>query len=947
LLTRKLAGRCSAAASQQLSEDTMQRHATKLKLIAAVVSGAFLIGGLSACGRTQSTESLLTDAKQYQQKGDLKAALIQLKNAVEKSPENADARLQLAMLQLKMGDNASAEKEARKARSLGIKADVALPLEGRAMAQQGRFKEMLETITPELAAHSAPLLSLRGDALLATGKPEDAKAAYDQALALNPNSGDALLGMARHAMASNDRDAAERYALEAVAKDANNPEVWMFRGALLRFNGKPDEALAAYDKVLALDPQHRTAHIEKAYIDISRGKFAEAKTEIDAADKAAPGSLLVTYTRGLYEFSQGKFAAAQEAVQKVLKSAPEHMPSVLLAGASEMNLGATQQAEQHLRKYLESNPNDIYARKLLAQTLLKSSQPADAAAALAPVLKEPTQDAQLLALAGESYMQVRDFNKATAYLEKATALAPKAAALHTSLGLSRLGQGDNEKGLSELELAASLDPKSAQATMALVQTEMNLKHFDKALAAAQALEKQQPDNPQVYNLKGAVYLIKGDAANARAAFEKAVAVQPTFFPAISNLSRLDLQEHKPEAAKQRFEKLLEKDKNNYGAMAALGELALMQKHPEEATAWFEKGSNANPDAVLPAVKLGTHYLHTNQAPKALALARKLLVANPTNADLLELQGQAQVATKDPSAALETYSKLVNVLPKSAAAQLRLAGVHMLLKNDAAAADDLKRAVELQPEFMPARMAQIELALRNKQPDEALAKARQIQKLNEKAPVGYAVEGDVLLAQGKAAQALPAYEKALSIAQSPELLVKVAQTMSMAGKGKEAQARAAQWLKEHPNDALVAMFLADRSLASKEYKPAISLLEGVIKQNPNNPVALNNLAWAYQQEKDPRALGTAEQAFKVGGENPGVMDTLGWMLVEQGNTARGLPLLQKASGLSPDSPEIRYHLAVTLHKSGDKQGARKELNQLLAQNKPFAQIEEARALLKTL
>jgi putative PEP-CTERM system TPR-repeat lipoprotein len=926
----------------------MPRHASKLTLIAAVVSGAFLIGGgLSACGRTQTAESLLAEAKQYQQKGDLKAALIQLKNAVEKSPENGEARMQLATLQLKMGDFLSAEKEARKARSLGIAVDNALPLQGKAMALQGRFKELLDEITPELAARSAPLLSLRGDALLATGKRDEAKQAYEQALGLNPNAGDALLGLARQALSQNDPDTSERYLADAMAKDPNNPEVWMFRAAMLRLSGKPDEALSAYDKVLALQPQHRTAHVEKAYIDISRGKFAEAKAEIDAAEKAAPGSLLVIYTRGLYEFSQGKFAAAQEAVQKVLKSAPEHMPSILLAGASEMNLGATQQAEQHLRKYLENNPNDVYARKLLAQTLLKSAQPADAAAALAPVLKESTQDPQLLALAGESYMQVRDFDKASAYLEKASALAPKAAALHTSLGLSKLGQGDHAKGLSELELATTLDPKSAQATMALVQTEMSLKHYDKALAAVESLEKQQPDNPQVHNLKGAVYLVKGDSANARAAFEKAVALQPTFFPAVTNLTRLDLQENKPEVAKQRFEKVLEKDKNNYGAMAALGELALLQKHTDEATSWFEKGSNANPEAVVPAVKLGIHYLRINQPQKALALARKYLTANPTNPDLLELQGQAQVATKDAAAALETYSKLVNVLPKSAPAQLRLAGVHMLLKNDAAAADDLKRAVELQPDFVPARLAQIELALRTNRTDDALAMARQLQKQNDKLAVGYAVEGDVLLVQKKPAQALPAYEKSLSISKSPEMLVKIAQVMAMNGKGKEAQARAAQWLKEHPNDALVSMFLADRSLAGKEYKPAISLLENVLKKNPNDPVALNNLAYAYQQEKDPRALGTAEQAFKLAGENPGVMDTLGWMLVEQGNTARGLPLLQKASGLAPNAPEIRYHLAVGLHKSGDKQGARKELDKLLADNKPFAQLEEARALLKTL
>jgi Flp pilus assembly protein TadD len=101
-----------------------------------------------------------------------------------------------------------------------------------------------------------------------------------------------------------------------------------------------------------------------------------------------------------------------------------------------------------------------------------SSQPADAAATLEPALKgAPTQDAQLLALAGESYMQVRDFSKASTIWKKRRAGA-QGGWLYTSLGLSRLAQGDQARGLSELEMATSLDPKSTQATMALVQTEM-------------------------------------------------------------------------------------------------------------------------------------------------------------------------------------------------------------------------------------------------------------------------------------------------------------------------------------------------------------------------------------------------------------------------------------------------------------------------------------------
>lgn len=925
----------------------MPRHASKLKLSAALLSSAFLMAGLSACSNNQSTETLLAEAKQYQQKGDIKAAVIQLKNAVAKSPEDAEARMQLGMLHLEMGDAVSAEKELRKARSLGADAMRVLPLLGKANMLQGRAKQVLDDISADQAKASAPLLILRGDALLVTGKPDEAKAAFDAALAIDPNSGAALLGLVRHAMLNQDVAGAERLLADALAKDAKNPDVWMAQGSMLRFKNKPDEAVAAYDEVLKLKPNHRDAFIEKAYVEIGRGKFPSAKVAVEGAEKAAPGNLLVVYVRALYEFSQGKYAVAQESLQKILKVAPDHMPTLLLAGASEMNLGAVQQAEQHLRKYLESNPDNVYARKLLAQTLLKSSQPADAAAALAPALKDDTQDAQLLALAGQSHMQVRDFGKASDYLEKAAELAPKAAGVRTSLGLSKLAQGDQARGLKELELATTLDPKSAEAGIALLQTQMGLKQYDKALETVAALEKQQPDNPQVHNMKGAIYHGKGDIAKARAALDKAVALQPTFMAAVANLARLDLQENKPDAAKGRFLKVLEKDKNNVEAMTALAELAMAQKRPEEVTSWLEKASNVNPEAISPALNLGMHYVRTNQAQKALTLARKLQPANPTNAGLLEMLGQAQMATKDTAGALETYGKLVNVMPKSPLPQVRLASVYAAMKNEASATSHLKRAVELQPNFVPARLAQIDMAIRAGRPDEALAVARDLQKLDAKSPIGFMLEGDLMLAQRKPVQAIAAYEKAHSIAPTPELFAKTLQALGAAGKTNEVKTRGMQWLSKHPGDVSIALMVAESNLGNKEYKPAISLLERALKTAPNNPLVLNNLAWAYQQEKDPRALTTAEQAFKLAGDHPGIMDTLGWLLLEKGDTKRALSLLQKAVEKAPNSPEIRYHLGVALHKSGDKQGARKEIDKALAQNIPFTEIEAARALLGTL
>ena len=918
----------------------------KITFTTAVVSGALLLGGLTACNRDQSTASLLAEAKQYQQKGDEKAALIQLKNAVAKSPEDAEARLQLGTLYLETGDAVSANKELRKAASLGMAPARTLPLLAQAMQAQGQFKEMLAEIKPELAAKSAPLTAQRGDALLATGDADGAKAAFEAALAIDPASGAALTGLARHALVKNDPATAQRYVAEAIAKDSKNPDVWMFQGGMLRGLNKPDEALAAFDKVLALRPQDRNANLEKAYIRINQKQFAEARSEIEAARKVGPNNLLVTYSQALLDFNEGKNKEARESLQRILKSAPNHMPSVLLAGAVELNLDAPQQAQMHLRKYLEIDQKNVYARKLMAQAMLKNGQPDDAVAILAPALAD-TRDPQLLALAGESYMQARDFGKATTYLEKAAQLAPDAAAVRTALGLSRLQQGDAAKGITELERATELDPKSERALTALAQAELGLKHFDKALAAVTRLETLKPDDPQTYNLKASVLLSKGNLPAARSAFEKALQVTPTFFPAAANLAKLDLMEKKPEAARKRFEAILEKDKKNFGAMGALAELALLDKRPEEATTWLEKAQAENPDAIPPVLKLGSHYLATRQEKKALTLARKFQTANPTSPEMMDLLGQAQLANDDAQGALDSYSKLVNMAPKSALAQMRLAQVQGALKNDAGAAESLKKANALAPNMVQARVAQVELATRRGRHDEALALTRELQQDAPGSPIGFLLEGDLQQAQKKPALAVAAYDKAFAITKSGAVLLRSVQTLKQMGKQAEANGRLAQWTKAHPEDMQVAMYMAEAHLAAREYKPAATILEDIVKRAPGNGAALNNLAWAYQQQKDPRALATAEQAFKVAGSNAAVMDTLGWMLVEQGNTQRGLPLLQKAAADASATSEIRYHLAVALHKSGDKTGARKELETLLAQNKPFAQIEEARSLLKTL
>lgn len=913
-------------------------------IVSRMAAALVLIAILAGC-EPASHAALLAQASQAQQKGDWNSALILYKNALKLSPDHAESRYLLAAAYIATSDAVSAEKEVRLALRLGYPGKAAMPVLGRALLIQGQPRKALDETAAQLAAgNSVELMCVRADAYLALGKLDEAKQVYGKALQSEPNNGAALIGLGRAAVLAGDAGAAHRYAELVLTADPRNTDALMFKGDLLRAQNQPLPAIAMYEQVLAINPAHRTAHVEKSYLAIAMGQFEVAQEELDAAGKATPGSVLVVYTQALLDFSQGKHTAARESILRVLRVAPEHMPSVLLAGAISLHLGSLHQAEHHLRHYLVKNPDNLYARKMLASTLLRSGHTPDALTVLAPALKMTGQDVQLLALAGESYMQVRNFDKAAEYFEKASILDPKAASLRTSLAMSKLGKGEQAQAVSDLELATRLDGKSQQAGMALVRIELGLQHVDKAYAAVLALEKAEPDNAAVHDLKGMVYLGKQDAAQAKASFDKALALQPSYFPAAANLAQLDLRAGNPDGASGHLRAFLDKNPANVDAMTALASLAAADNKMADASQWLERASAAEPNALGPAVNLLAQYLRAGHSQKALDLALKLQVSYPDNPDLLDLLGKSQLANGDRANAMETYKKLAVALPRSAHVQMQVAALHMVSTTPMAAETYLKAALAMQADFPAAQLALAELHVRRGWHELALMIASHMQKKHPQAAAGFQLEGDVHMAHDKPARALPAYERALALSKTSELTIKAVNALRAAGRQEEGGQRLARWMRMHPDDVRVQLYKAETLMADKQYKRAAEQLEATLQQQPKNVIALNNLALAYLQSEDPRARQVAQEAYKLAQDHPLIMDTLGWILVEQGDSARGLSMLQQASAKAPQARDIRYHLAMALFKAGHKLAARKELDLLMSGDAKFALAEDARALL---
>jgi putative PEP-CTERM system TPR-repeat lipoprotein len=910
--------------------------------VVTLASSALLLNLLAGCGPQSGTE-LRTQATQLQLQGKLPAAVVALKDAIAVSKDDAATRFQLATVYLDIGDAPSAEKEVRLAMAHDMPIAKTRPVLMRALLLQGQFQKAIDASGASL---DAEVVKLRGDGLLALGKNADAVALYQSVLETNPRYAPALVGLGRAASVTGDLPAARRFADRALIAAPKDIESLLFDGDLMRAQGRNAEAQASYNKVIAIQPWHRSAHVEKAYMEIAQGHFAIAQHDLDTARAITPGSVLVTYTQALLDLSQGKNKEARDSILKVLRVAPEHMPSLLLAGAVSLNLGTLHQAENYLRHYLEANPNHLQARKMLASTLLRSGHSPDALVVLGPALKNPQQDVQLLALAGETYMQARDFNNASTYFEKASAINPKAANLRTSLAMSKLGKGEQQQAVTDLVLATQLDTKS-EAGLTLVRTELGLQHIDKAWDALLQLEKSQPSNAAVQDLKGIVLMAKNQVGPARAAFHKAMTIDPAYFPACANLAQLELDDKHPEQARAELMGFLEKNKPGIDAMTALATLSNSENKTADATIWLEKANAVNPAAIGPAVNLIAQYLLARQSDKALALARKLQVTHPDNPDLLDLLAKSQLSNGDMPGALGTYSLLAAALPRSAQVHMQIAALQLLLKNPAAAEGTLKTAIAIQPDFPAAQLALAEVYARKGWPDLALIEAGRLQRKHPEASAGYQLEADILMGQNKPAQALPLFDKAMGITASSELVIKSANAQRAAGKRDDAGRRIDAWLAKRPDDVRVRRYKADTLMADGQPKQAALEIEATLVQDPSNAAALNNLALAYQQLKDPRAQKTAEDAVKLAPDNAVILDTLGWILVDSGDAARGVIELRKAIAKAPAARDIRYHLAAGLKKTGDLDGARKELDVLTRGDMKFAQADDVRALQVTL
>lgn len=925
----------------------LSRFAPLALALALVFSSTALLTG---CGRSSnlSVEQLIERAKDFQSKGDTRASILELKNAVQKDPNNAQARWLLGNAYLDMRLGGEAETQLDKAVKLGLNPKSARIPIARAQLYQGNFQQILDSLAAvdtEEPGVLVQILDLRGNALLGLGKYPEGCPLFDRAIQTDKSFAPGYLGRARCEYSAGHPDAAVASAKQATTLDPGHLESWYLLGDLYRAIKQPNEALAAYDHALTIKAHDFDAIAYKAMTLLSVNRVKEAETEIKRLIGLRPHAVLAKYLKAYMYYQQGRSNEAGNLLQEVLKDNPDNPQANLLYGTINYAAKNDEIALASFNRVL-STTELPEARLLLAATQLRMGNNADVVKTLDPLLAQGN-NAKAFLLAGQAALNLGEFERGMAYLGKASTIDPKDTVIRGTLAQNQLLTGD-QQGIQGLESVITANPDDPQAYLLLVTSQVEKADIKGALASLQKMAAAQPANPLPQVLEGRIHLMQHNPAAARRAFEQSLALNAGFLPAAGALANLDIEEKKPAQARERFKRILEKTPDNLGALMGQAHIALALGDQNEFVSYLGKAIQSHPDALEPVSQLTRYYMNQAHQPgQALEVAQKAAQANNGNPAFLDNLAQAQLGAGHKKDAIDTYTNVTNRVPNSAVAWYRLAWAQRVAGDMNAALKSLQKSIRLTPGYLDAHIALAGLYAALGQQDNALQEARAIQTLNPKTATGYNLEAELAARFKKPDASLQALERAYQTIPSSDTAATYHLALLRAGKSGQAEQVAQQWLKQHADDSVFRMYLAGRYLQNKQNSQAIAEYQQVIKATPNHVMALNNLASLLEDRNDPAAPGYARRAYGLQPANPVVMDTYGWSLLQQGKIQEAIPLLKQAAHAMPESSSVQYHWAAALAKSGQNPEAGVLLQKLLASSHRFDERDKASALLKSL
>lgn len=572
---------------------------------------------------------------------------------------------------------------------------------------------------------------------------------------------------------------------------------------------------------------------------------------------------------------------------------------------------------------------------------------------LRAALKSDAERPDLLGLLAVVLDAKKEFEAAEPIHRHAIKLAPNSAGLWNNLGNHFLGRGNQKQAVAAFHRVLEIDPGHINANLQLARIAVSEKNGADALRHIEKLHPADQNAVPVQLLRARALHLAGQSAAAIGLIENLERADAADARLAFSIGMIFVEWRQYESAEGAFSSALERDPANVEILRNLGLAALHARHFDRAEHVFDLVLEQRPDDVDSLTSLARVYADRGDNDTALVLLAKARRLAPNRPDLLLALAKVYSGTGFISSAAEAYDAYLKLEPSDASARRERGfaycrfghvntaladlnwyvaknpadpvghfelGLCQTLGDTSQALTQLNAALQLKPDFMPARQARGWIFERDGRWQEALPDLKLVVEREPKNPMALLLVGRIYLELGQPAEAIGYLRRAQDLAPDHTgVLKQLHRALRRLGQDEEAAA-VLEKLKKAPPDrttvkaqAQVFDYMAlDPAEQGQRFRRN---LMAAVAANPSDPELQVQLgALLLNDGNTEQALATFRQILTAS-PGPGILREGAAVLTEHKQYALGRQLLARAVIADP-SADNRLDLAVaTFHSAG--------------------------------
>jgi tetratricopeptide (TPR) repeat protein len=724
--------------------------------------------------------------------------------------------------------------------------------------------------------------------------------------------------------------AAVSVALALTAGCSRDPNVrkhkYLESGKKYAANGKYKEAGIQFSNALRIDKNYGDAHFELAKLYLKMGSGMPAYHELLRTVDLLPQNLEARVDLGniLMLGRPPALDRATDQANAVLAINPNYADAYALLSGIARQKGDTAEAMKDIERAIALDPSKAVYH--VEAAVLEAPDPAKEGMAESELQKAASLDTknstphQVLA----SLLEKKgDLQGAEREYEAAIAVAPNDLRVRAELAGLYYREGSKDKTEQTLRQATDDLPNNEAACKLLLDFYVKEGGLDRAEHAFADLTAKHPKDIQIKLMYAQVLVDKHNFTQAAQVAKELTKVDGGD-ARVQMLNALVLVNGgKINDAFELLEKSAKDSPNNVPLQLLLARVAEMNGNTTVSEASYRAAGKLDPGNMDALSGLADMAIRHNDVGALSDVADEMIKDHKDQLKGYFLRGTVEATRKEYDKAVADYQTVLKIDPNNAGAYLEMGQMAVAQGHAAEGQALFEKTLERDPNSVRGLASIVELDMKAKQPDKALARVKEQLAKEPGNGAFYQTLAYIQLQMKDYKDAADNAQKAMQLLPISTVAVKeYAQAEVAMGLIDPAITVWEGWLTRHPVDSQAMAILGSLEETKGDDAKAMDYYKKTLQLDGNNAVASNNLAYLMVEngQNADVALTLAQAARRSLPDSPESADTLAWVNYYEGNYSEAKDLLEGAVKTEPNNASFHFHLGMVYSKLNDKADA---------------------------